>query len=223
MASKNYNRYDKLEFIHYDDIDEYDNPTVLRRFFYTDDDKFKEGRLEVLDNNKYPSLLRYKDSSGRIFRVINGFDSNYIDYAMVDDRGKLSFNMDGVYYKALIDSPVTSNNIGEYLRDNYGHFYSEVGINKIISTSKTFEHKSGTIFEITQLLDSIGVNEELPNTNKFELSYVVKSYIDGKVYISKAIPNKSLGASQAIVKIKEDELIKEIMVNISFPTITPGV
>lgn len=225
MASKNYNRYDKLEFIHYDDIDEYDTAGILNKFTDTADENFKEGKIELLNTDKYPPSIHYKDSSGKYFMFTKGLDYSSLYQSSLSDDGDVVFDAHFIYTTVSLDSGIVTSDIDGSKATQYNKMKSENSLNKSVITSKLYTHKSGTLFEIIQMVDILGISPlpELKGYNRYKLTYICKSYIDDKVYISKAIPNKSEGQSEAIVKIKEDGLIKEIMVNISFPTFTLGV
>lgn len=213
----------KVHFISYED--ESDTAKVLKTFLDNSDEKFKEGRLEMLDINMYPTLLRYKDSSGKVFRVTNGLDYGSLNYASLTEDGNITFDADSLYTKVILDSSVDSVSGEEHRLTSYDRMKSENYIDKSVIVSKMYEHESGTIFEIVQMLDTLGISPlpELKGYNRYKLTYICKSYIDDKVYISKFIPSTSSSHSEAIVKIKEDGVIKDLNVQVGFPAVTLGV
>lgn len=225
MAIKNYNRYDKLEFIHYDDIDEYDTAEILNKFTNTADDNFKEGRLELLATNNYPPSIRYKDSSGKYFMFTKGTDYGSYNNAFLSDDGDIVFDVHFIYNTVLLDSNIESSDTdgGNFI--SYDKMKSENSLNKSVITSKLYTHKSGTLFEIIQMIDNLGISPlpELKGYNRYKLTYICKSYIDDKVYISKFTTSTSSSNPQAIIKIKEDGIVKDLKVQVGFPAVTSGV
>lgn len=213
----------EVAFITYKD--ESESAKVITTFLDDSDDRFKEGRLEVLDNNTYPTLLRYKDSSDKTFRVTNGLDYGSFHYASLSEDGNITFDAHSVYTKVILNSSVNSladegNRTTGYFRMN-----SENNLNKSVVVSKMYEHKSGTLFEIVQMLDTLGISPspELVGYNRYKLTYIGKSYIDDKVYISKFTPSTESSDSEALIKIKEDGVLKDVKVKVGFPAVTLGV
>ena len=213
----------EVAFITYED--ESDRAEVISSFLDDRDAKFKEDRLEVLDNNTYPTLLRYKDSSGKTLRITEGLDYGSFHYASLSEDGNVTFDAHSVYTKVILDSSVGSLADEEHILTSYNRMESENYIDKSVIVSKMYEHESGTLFEIVQMLDTLGISPspELVGYNRYKLTYIGKSYIDDKVYISKFTPSTELSHSEALIKIKEDGVLKDVKVTVGFPAVTLGV
>lgn len=218
----------KVAFITYKD--ESESAKVITKFLDDNDDEFKDGRLEVLDNNTYPTLLRYKDSFGKTFRITDGLDYGSLHYASLSEDGNVTFDANSIYNKVLIESSVTSRSDSEDRLFQHDRMKSKNNLDDSIVTSKIYVHKSGTIFEIVQMVDGLGMSPspELKSHNRYKLTYIAKSYIDDKVYISKFTPSilpirSETNSLEALVKVKEDGVIKDINVQVGFPAITQGV
>jgi len=207
----------EVAFITYEE--ETDSLAVLDKFLTDEDEKFKEGRIEVLDSNLYPTLLRYKDSSGKVFRVTNGLDDGSFQQILLNEEGECSFTKPILTNKVNVSSSVLLKD-GEATHIlvtfkstfNFGE--------ETIQSSRIYLQEGYSPFE---LICNVVYNN-IPAKPVYIIDFLCKSYIDGNVYISTFKKSETKENNlESTVKVKKDGVVSDVIISVNSPFIMLGV
>ena len=182
-----------VKFVEYEETDV---EAEITKFLDNDDEKFKEGRIEVLDSNLYPTLLRYKNGEGKVFRISDGII--YATEVMTEVEGD-AFKIDTItegYFR------LTGRGIikGEESSIDIPSFYMNFKNN---SCSKTKIIYNETMSPVELIYTPLFYGK------KILIEVLCKTYVDGNVYLTKLKSSEGSTGLRAKITVKENGNIVE--------------
>lgn len=184
----------------------------INKFLDDNDENFKEGRIEVLSKDAYPTMLRYKDSDGKVFRLSNGLSFGSVDNARVgEDYFFFNNPFDGEHFYVSMSGTIMLG--------------TEFVAIPTFNMHYNFENNTRTKFVYNETISPVEImcTPSQHSNGETHLELLCKSYVDGNTHITRLRKAEGTDELSAKVPIKYNGNIVEVTITIPSPMITLGV